>query len=64
MPPDSVRRDPEYAWCMAELKKVLGLSDEFFKRSWAITDVHDSFTSMKVRGGFQPVCFIPKSFLW
>lgn len=50
---ESVRRDPEYAWCKAELKKVLGLSDEFFNRSWAITDVHDSFTSMKVRAAAQ-----------
>ena len=47
-------RDPDYAWARAELQKVLHLKEEFFNRTWAMTDVHDAMTSMKVHGKKLP----------
>eukprot|EP00955_Chlamydomonas_euryale_P035193 350028-Chlamydomonas_euryale.AAC.2 len=33
-----------------ELKRTLGVDDAALARPWAITDVHDAFTSMRVSG--------------
>ena len=43
-------RDPEFGWARAEIKRVFGLNEEFFKSSnWPIDEVHDAVTSMQVR---------------
>ena len=48
---DAVSRDPEFGWARAEIKRVFGLNEEFFKSSnWPIDEVHDAITSMQVCG--------------
>ena len=50
---ESLKRDPDFAWAVSELKRVLGLDDEYFTRGWPVSNVHDAMTSMRVRQSFR-----------
>ncbi|GAX81189.1 hypothetical protein CEUSTIGMA_g8622.t1 [Chlamydomonas eustigma] len=50
MSSEAIFKDPEFGWARSEIKRIFGLDEEFFKSSWALTDVNDSMTSMKAHG--------------